>query len=111
MKTCIVDSRGGGGTVPTQSRSVQDVRIVLGKVPGLVWGEESGLDEADQGVDLLEVVLDRSPRQQNLESHRELVGPPEPPEPHPDGGEGGWEKKKQQSNEEDDDDEEMVKKT
>ena len=48
------------------------VGVVVNKVLGLVSGEQAGLDEADQGVDLPEVVLDRSPSEQNPETHREL---------------------------------------
>ena len=62
----------GGYIVPTQSRSVLEVGVVLDKVLGLVGGEQAGLDEADQGVDLQEVVLDRSPSEQNPETGREL---------------------------------------
>ena len=67
-----VESGQSGSIVPTQSRSVLEVGVVLDKVLGLVSGEQAGLDEADQGVDLPEVVLDRSPSEQNPETHREL---------------------------------------
>lgn len=58
----------------TQSRLTSHVGVRVDKVVRPVGVEDAGLDEAQQGVKLLQVVLDGGPGQQNSEVNRELQG-------------------------------------
>lgn len=58
----------------TQSGLTSHVGVRVDKAVRLVGIEDAGLDEAQQGVKLLQVVLDWGPRQQNSEVNGELQG-------------------------------------
>lgn len=58
----------------TQSGLTSYIGVWVDKVFGPIRLEDTGLDEAQQGVKLLQVVLDWSPRQQNSEINWELRG-------------------------------------
>lgn len=59
-------------TSPTQSRLILYISIQINKAVCVLGCKDAGLDEAEQGVQLLEVVLNRSSCQQDSETYREL---------------------------------------
>lgn len=56
----------------TKSRLILHIGVRVDEVVRLISGKDAGLDEAQQGVELLQVVLDGSPRQQDSEADWEL---------------------------------------
>lgn len=52
----------------TKSRLILHIGVRVDEVVRLISGKDAGLDEAQQGVELLQVVLDGSPRQQDSEA-------------------------------------------
>lgn len=56
----------------TQRRLTLYIRVRVDKAVCVFWYKDAGLDEAQQGVELLQVVLNGSPCQQDSESHEKL---------------------------------------
>lgn len=53
----------------TKSRLILYIRVGVDEVIHLIGGKDARLNEAQQGVELLQVVLDGCPCQQDSESH------------------------------------------